>query len=85
MDGSCNMSKIKILQFPIANTTACKQLFSTYDKFSKELKTWNYDYFCRAVVSNMPSPNNYPTSYRILMKNDKNKLICKTKKLEEHI
>lgn len=69
-------------------STACKQLFSTYDKFSKELKSWNYEYFCRAVVANMPSPNNYPTSYRILMKalkNNKNKLVCKSKKLEEHI
>ena len=68
---------------------ACIQLNSTLDIFKKKLlKVNNYDYYCRAVVTSMPSPNNYPTSYKILLKNlnnCKNKLICKSKKLEEKI
>ena len=70
-------------------STACVQLDATLDKFSKDLLAdYKYEYYCRAVVTGMPSPNNYPTSYKILLKklkNDKNKLICKTKKLEEII
>ena len=68
---------------------ACIQLNSTLDIFKKKLlKVNNYDYYCRAVVTSMPSPNNYPTSYKILLKNlnnCKNKLICKSKKMEEKI
>lgn len=68
---------------------ACIQLNSTLDIFKKNLlKVNNYDYYCRAVVTSMPSPNNYPTSYKILLKNlinCKNKLICKSKKMEEKI
>lgn len=69
-------------------STACSQLLETFKRFSTELTAWNYEYFCRAVVASMPSPNNYPTSYKKLLKelkNNKNKLVCKTKRLEEHI
>ena len=62
---------------------------SILDIFKKKLlKVNNYDYYCRAVVTSMPSPNNYPTSYKILLKNlnnCKNKLICKSEKMEEKI
>ena len=70
-------------------STACVQLDATYEKFSKSLLVEHkYEYFCRAVVTGMPSPNNYPTSYKVLLrklKNDKNKLICRSVKYEEII
>lgn len=68
---------------------ACLQLHSTLDIFKNNLlKEYNYDYYCRAVVTSMPSPQNYPTSYKILLKklnNAKNKLICRSKQMEEQI
>ena len=70
-------------------STACVQLDATFEKFSKSLLlNYKYDYFCRAIVTGMPSPKNYPTSYKILLKklhNDRSKLICKSKKFEETI
>ena len=69
-------------------STACKQLHATFDRFSKELKAWKYDYYCRVVLSGVSAPNNYPTSYKMLLKrlnNDKRKVVCKTKVLEERI
>lgn len=68
---------------------ACKQLLTTYETFSKKYK--NYEYFCRAVVSKMPSGKAAPkllgASYRKLQKklNSKNKLIYKSVLLEEEI
>ena len=66
-------------------STACIQLRVTLDYFQQELKVWDYDYRCRAVVAKMPSSENYPTSYRILKKRLKDKLLCKSRVLEEHI
>ena len=69
-------------------SSACKQLLSTLEQFQAELKEWNYEYLCRAVVAGMPAPNNYPASYRKLMKALKHRkegVVFKCKKLEEHI
>ena len=45
--------------------TACKQLLVTLD-FCKE-NLGKYNYFCRVVAKELPSKNNYPTSYRQLL------------------
>lgn len=46
--------------------TACSQLLVTYNWIKTKLP--GYKYFCRAVVKAMPSKQNYPTSYKKLMK-----------------
>lgn len=46
--------------------TACSQLLVTYNWIKTKLP--GYKYFCRAVVKEMPSKQNYPTSYKKLMK-----------------
>ncbi|MCR5622741.1 MAG: hypothetical protein K6G18_12950 [Treponema sp.] len=66
-------------------STACSQLLSTLKQFQVDLKDWNYEYLCRAVVAEMPSKEICPTSYRMLKKLLKDRLVCKSKQLEEHI
>lgn len=46
--------------------TACSQLLVTYNWIKTKLP--NFEYFCRAVVKEMPSEHNYPHSYKKLMK-----------------
>lgn len=68
---------------------ACKQLLITYEKFFEQYK--NYDYYCRAIVANMPSKKSAPkllgASYRKLQKKlgKEKRLIYKSVKLEEII
>lgn len=45
--------------------TACKQLDETYTTLSSLIP--DFQYKCRAVVRKMPSKNNYPYSYRLLL------------------
>lgn len=45
--------------------TACKQLLVTYTTLSPIISDFKYK--CRAVVREMPSKNNYPYSYRLLL------------------
>ena len=45
--------------------TACKQLLVTLDFCKQNLGSYNY--FCRVVAKELPSKNNYPTSYRQLL------------------
>ena len=69
-------------------SSACRQLLSTLEQFQSELKEWDYEYLCRAVVAGMPAPNNYSASYRKLMKALKQKkdgIIFKCRRLEEYI
>lgn len=63
---------------------ACKQLLITYEKFLEKYK--NYDYYCRAIVANMPSKL-LGASYRKLQKKlgKENRLIYKSVKLKETI
>ena len=45
--------------------TACKQLLVTLDFCKQNLGKYNY--FCRVIAKELPSKNNYPTSYRQLL------------------
>lgn len=68
---------------------ACKQLLITYEKFLEKYK--NYNYYCRAIVANMPSKKVAPkllgASYRKLQKKlgKEKRLVYKSVKLEEII
>ncbi|MGI5084538.1 hypothetical protein [Treponema putidum] len=71
---------------------ACKQLLYTLDYMRQ--KYTNYEYFCRAVVTRMPSkkdktgaPGNYPSSYKKLLQKLLNNehLRCASRELHETI
>lgn len=66
--------------------TACKQLLVTLDFCKQNLGSYNY--FCRVVAKELPSKNNYPTSYRqLLAKLPKNNkcFYAKSNVLEEEV
>lgn len=66
--------------------TACKQLLVTLDFCKQNLGSYNY--FCRVVAKELPSKNNYPTSYRQLLAKlpKNNKCFCaKSNVLEEEV
>lgn len=73
---------------------ACEQLIRVLDDFSLKFKKFNYDYYCRAVVTRMPSKRSAPkllgVNYRRICKklsaNDSNKkFVCKERQFEEEI
>ena len=79
---SYKQRKLKGVDF----NTACKQLLVTLDFCKQNLGSYNY--FCRVVAKELPSKNNYPTSYRqLLAKLPKNNkcFYAKSNVLEEEV